>query len=340
MIPVSATPCQASAPEEPSWQSLLQNAINDPRVLCQQLDLDPLATQGILDACRAFPLRVPQPYLSLMQRGNPRDPLLLQVLPQATELETRDGFIPDPLAEQSCNPLPGLIHKYASRVLLVTTSLCAVHCRYCFRREFPYADNRNSRQDWERALDYIRSRPAVNEVILSGGDPMALPDRQLAWLVERLAAIPHLQRLRLHTRLPVVIPQRITAECLSWLTGSRLQPVVVIHANHPREIGTDVSAALQTLRQHGVTVLNQSVLLAGINDDPETLAALSEALFAAGCLPYYLHTLDPVRGSHHFAIHDDAARAIHSALQALLPGFLVPRLVREVPGEPAKTWLS
>lgn len=339
MIPVSMIACQDQSHAEVSWQSILQHAVRDPFELCRRLALAPNDQAAIQAACQTFPLRVPESYLARMEMGNPRDPLLLQVLPQAAELQEQTGYISDPLDEQTHNPVPGLIHKYASRVLLITTSLCAIHCRYCFRREFPYDDNRNSRQDWQQALDYICAHPELNEVILSGGDPLSLPDRQLLWLSEQVAAIPHIKRLRIHTRLPVVIPQRITDDCLEWMTKARLQTIVVLHSNHPNEIDTTVVNAIKKLCGTGITVLNQSVLLASINNSASTLAELSEKLFSAGCLPYYLHALDPVRGSHHFAVPDSEAKQIHSALQAQLPGFLVPRLVRENAGHHSKSWL-
>lgn len=340
MIPVSVAACQEQEPQQPSWQHLLRTAISDPELLCQRLALTPEDAESIHLTCRGFPLRVPEPYLQRIEVGNPQDPLLLQVLPQAAELQEYPDYTSDPLAEACSNPAPGLIHKYGSRVLLISTNLCAIHCRYCFRREFPYADNRNSRSDWLQALDYLRQHTELNEVILSGGDPLSLPDRQLAWLTDQISAIPHIQRLRIHTRLPIVIPQRITAELVQWLTGSRLQPVVVLHCNHPNEIDAAVSRAIFTLRSARVTVLNQSVLLAGVNDNIAALAELSERLFAAGCLPYYLHALDKVRGSQHFALPDHRAIQIHRELQARLPGFLVPRLVRENAGQPSKSWLS
>ncbi len=340
MIPVSAIVCQDISQPEPDWQSLLQEAITDPQALCHYLELPESEHGALQDACSSFPLRVPRPYLSRIEKGNPRDPLLLQVLPQAAELQQHPGFSADPLDERQHNPLPGLVHKYDSRVLLIATSLCAIHCRYCFRREFPYEDNRNSRSQWQRALDYIRNQPDINEVILSGGDPLSLPDRQLAWLTEQIAAISHIRRLRVHTRLPIVIPQRVNRDCLNWLTATRLQTIVVLHSNHPNEVDNSVTSAIAKLRSAGTTVLNQSVLLAGVNDNADTLARLSEALFAAGCLPYYLHALDPVCGSHGFAVPDSDAVQIHRQLQAILPGFLVPRLVRELAGKPSKTWIG
>ncbi|MEZ5493571.1 MAG: EF-P beta-lysylation protein EpmB [Pseudomonadales bacterium] len=332
MIPVSHAACQ-------DWQSLLRDAISDPTALCQRLSLPAESASAIAQACAAFPLRVPEPYLQRMQLGDPTDPLLLQVLPQAAELLEQPDFTSDPLDERQHNPVPGLVHKYHSRVLLISTSMCAVHCRYCFRREFPYQDNRNSRLEWQQALHYIRLHTELNEVILSGGDPLSLPDKQLAWLTEHIAAIPHITRLRIHTRLPVVIPQRLTDSLLHTLSNSRLQTVMVLHCNHPNEVDAAVADAIGRLRRAGITVLNQSVLLANINDNADTLADLSERLFAAGCLPYYLHVLDKVKGSHHFALGDQQAVAIHRKLQALLPGFLVPRLVRENAGKPSKSWL-
>lgn len=341
MIPVSPAACQVQNTQDAEdWQSILQSAISDPIVLCQRLSLPAEQSDAITQACRTFPLRVPEPYLQRIERGNPQDPLLLQVLPQAIELLGQPGFISDPLDESTHNPVSGLVHKYRSRVLLISTSLCAVHCRYCFRREFPYQDNRNSRLDWQQALSYIRQHPELNEVILSGGDPFTLPDKQLAWLSEQIASIPHIIRLRIHTRLPIVIPQRITPDLLHTLTRSHLQSVVVLHCNHPNELDAAVTQAIRDLRSAGITVLNQSVLLAGINDSANTLAALSERLFAAGCLPYYLHVLDKVTGSYHFARSDQDAVHLHRELQALLPGFLVPRLVRENAGQPSKSWLA
>lgn len=339
MIPVSAVACQDSSRTEASWQSILQGAVRDPIDLCRRLALSPTDQESIQEACQEFPLRVPEPYLTRMEIGNALDPLLLQVLPQAAELQSQTGFISDPLDEKTHNPVPGLIHKYASRVLFITTSLCAIHCRYCFRRDFPYEDNRNSRSDWLQALDYVRQHPELNEVILSGGDPLSLPDRQLSWLTEQIADIPHIKRLRIHTRLPVVIPQRITNDCLDWMTNTRLKIVTVLHSNHPNEIDTPVSAAIKKLHLAGVVTLNQSVLLRSINDNAQILATLSEKLFDAGCLPYYLHALDPVRGSQHFSVPDSEAVKIHINLQATLPGFLVPRLVRENAGHPSKSWL-
>jgi len=272
-----------------------------------------------------------------MGPGDPTDPLLRQVLPLGEEALPAPGYVTDPLQEAEHTPARGLIHKYAGRVLLITSPACAVNCRYCFRRHFPYGDNSPSRAQWEASLEHLRTDPSITEAILSGGDPLAASDRQLAWLVERLEAIPHLRRLRIHTRLPVVIPDRIDAALLDWLGKSRLQKVVVLHINHAQEIDPAVVDACARLKTAGVTLLNQSVLLRGVNDSVDALAALSERLFEAGVLPYYLHVLDPVAGAAHFDVPDGQARELVAGLREVLPGFLMPRLVREVPGEGSKT---
>lgn len=319
------------------WQTQLARAIRDPRELCQRLGLDDRWLPGAEQGHQLFEVRVPEAFLARMQPGDPYDPLLRQVLPLVAEGESVPGYVVDPLAEAEHTPARGLIHKYSGRVLLITSPACAVNCRYCFRRHFPYADNNPSRSQWEHSLDTLRQDTSLHEAILSGGDPLAANDRQLAWLVERLAGIPHLKRLRIHTRLPVVIPDRIDTALLDWLGGTRLQKVVVLHINHAQEIDSAVINACARLKAAGVTLLNQSVLLRGINDTVETLAALSERLFDAGVLPYYLHVLDPVAGAAHFNVPDDKARELVAGLRKVLPGFLLPRLVREIPGEASKT---
>lgn len=318
------------------WQGELAAAVRDPRELAALLDL-PLS--ALVDADAAddrFPLRVPRPYVARMRPGDPQDPLLLQALPARAELIATPGYGEDPLAERAANQVPGLIHKYFGRVLLILSPACAIHCRYCFRRHFDYAGNTPGRTGWQAALDYIRRDDSISEVIYSGGDPLAAGDSLLAWLTEQLAAIPHLKRLRIHTRLPVVIPARVDAACLSWIAGCRLETSVVLHVNHANELDANVAAAARSLRAAGVTVLNQSVLLAGINDCAERLATLSEALFSIGVLPYYLHLLDRVQGAAHFAVDRTRAMALHTAMLARLPGYLVPRLVEEVPALPYK----
>lgn len=284
-----------------------------------------------------FPLRVPRPYIARMEKGNPDDPLLKQVLPVAEETVAMAGYGEDPLEESSHNPVPGLIHKYFGRVLLVTSPACAIHCRYCFRRHFPYQDNNPGKGQWRRALDYIATDDSISEVILSGGDPLSASDSHLQWLVERIADIPHVRRLRVHSRLPVVIPARIDDHCLSWLTGTRLQPVMVLHCNHGNEIDEGVRAMVARLRARDIPVLNQAVLLRGVNDSVDALAALSERLFTAGILPYYLHLMDAVAGAGHFDLDRERALGLYQQLEARLPGYLVPKLVREIPGEASKT---
>ena len=252
-------------------------------------------------------------------------------MPRDEELQAIPGYTDDPLEEMHSTPLPGLIHKYHGRVLLIVSGGCAINCRYCFRRHFDYSNNTNSRQYLRDAVDYIASDPNISEVILSGGDPLAAKDSYLSELVSELGTLPQLKRLRIHTRLPIVIPQRITDDCLSWLGNTKLQTIMVIHCNHPNEIDRDVLKALRLLKDAEVTLLNQSVLLRGVNDSAATLSDLSEALFDGGVLPYYLHLLDPVRGSSRFEVAEIDARKLVGMLCKQLPGYLVPKLVKESP---------
>ena len=331
---------QPEVQQQAPWQELLSNTVSDPEELFQLLELPPQQLEAARAACRDFPLRVPRPYLERIAKGDINDPLLKQVLPLGDELLAAPGYSHDPLAENQANPAPGLIHKYCGRVLLIVSPVCAINCRYCFRRHFPYDDNRPSRAQWQQALDYIAADDSIDEVIYSGGDPLAASDRQLAWLTEQVAAIPHIQRLRVHTRLPVVIPQRITDSCLQWLSGTRLNPVMVIHSNHANEIDSAVADAMARLKDAGVTLLNQTVLLRGINDNQDTLASLSQRLFEAGVLPYYLHLLDKVQGAAHFAVSEQRAKQLAAQLLSRLPGYLVPKLVREDAGFTSKTPLQ
>ncbi|WP_417861621.1 EF-P beta-lysylation protein EpmB [Vreelandella venusta] len=320
-----------------SWQRQLSQAIRDPATLCKRLNLDDSWLPGAATGHQLFEICVPDAYLTRIAPNDPNDPLLRQVLPVSDEAATPQGYVIDPLEEAEHQPVKGLIHKYANRVLLITSPNCAINCRYCFRRHFPYSDNSPSRAQWQEALDYLRIDTSLNEAILSGGDPLAANDRQLAWLVEQLENIPHLKRLRIHTRLPVVIPDRIDDALVGWLAATRLQKVMVLHINHANEIDQAVINACTRLKQAGVTLLNQSVLLRGINDSVSTLATLSERLFEAGVLPYYLHVVDPVQGAAHFDVPDAEAKALVKQLLEHLPGFLMPRLVREVPGKASKT---
>lgn len=324
-----------SRAQTPLWQQAWARAIRDPRELLHRLGLDASLLPGAEQGHGLFRTRVPESYLARIRPGDPRDPLLLQILPRAEETHEQPGFIPDPVGDAAAIAVPGLLHKYAGRVLLIATGACAIHCRYCFRREFPYSGFSAGR-DWAPALEYIRGHRDIAEVILSGGDPLALPDASLAELMRQLEQIPHLRRLRIHSRLPVVLPERVDRGLLSWLGNGRLQQLLVLHVNHPREYSAPADRALARLRATGVTLLNQSVLLAGVNDDVETLCELQESGFAAGVLPYYLHLLDRVRGAAHFEVTETRARELHAGLRARLPGYLVPRLVREVPGAAGK----
>jgi L-lysine 2,3-aminomutase len=319
-----------------AWQRALGEAVGSVGELLDLLGLPPGLLPAGVAAARDFPLRVPRGFVARMRPGDPGDPLLLQVLPAAAELAATPGFTADPLAEGAVAVAPGLLHKYRGRALLVLTGACAVHCRYCFRRHFPYGQHAGKVEGWPQAVAYVAADPTIEEVILSGGDPLALSDDHLADLAASLGAIAHLKRLRVHTRLPVVLPERVDNRLLAWLGGSRLAPVVVVHANHARELDAAVAAAVGRLRAVGATVLNQAVLLAGVNDSVAALADLSRALFDCGVLPYYLHLLDPVAGAAHFDVPEARARELMRAVRAELPGYLVPRLVREVPGAPSK----
>lgn len=320
----------------PDWQTALGQAITDPAELLAVLGLGPEWLPAARDAARAFPLRVPRGFVARMRRGDPADPLLRQVLPLADECLAVEGFGPDPVGDLAAHKAPGVLHKYQGRVLLTATGACAIHCRYCFRRHFPYAEANASAANWQAALAYITAQADVREVILSGGDPLTLSDRRLAEFVQALDGCTHVERLRLHTRLPVVLPERVTQGLCALLAGTRLKTVVVIHANHAQELDTATRTACARLVETGATLLNQSVLLRGVNDSVTALAHLSEALFAAGALPYYLHLLDRAQGAAHFDVSEDVARQLMTGLNASLPGYLVPRLVRERPGAPGK----
>lgn len=335
-MPDPAAVTRVTAP----WQRLLAEAIVDPAELLRVLGLPDSLLPAARRAAALFPLRVPAPYLHRIRPGDVADPLLRQVLPLDLECETRPGFSSDPLGESAAQPVPGLLKKYHGRALLIATGACAVHCRYCFRRHFPYADAHAGGSRLEPALAAIAADASIGEVILSGGDPLTLNDARLAELAQRLATIPHIHTLRIHTRLPVVLPQRVHGDLLAWLRRLPLRKVLVLHSNHPSELDAEVDAALAALADAGVTLLNQAVLLRGVNDGADTLAVLSERLHRAGVLPYYLHLLDRVQGAAHFEVSQTTAEALIEILRARLPGYLVPRLVREIPGEPGKTVIA
>ncbi|MFK8048570.1 MAG: EF-P beta-lysylation protein EpmB [Halioglobus sp.] len=318
------------------WQLELRDAVRSSAALREFLSLEPDEASLEQRAQSDFAVLVPKPYARRMTPGDPLDPLLLQVLASGAELSSPSDYSPDPLQEREKNPLPGLIHKYQGRVLLIAASGCAVNCRYCFRRHFDYSTNSPSQSHWQDTLRYIEQDSSISEVILSGGDPLLLPDDIFAELVSLISDIEHVKRLRIHTRLPVVLPTRITSALCETLARSRFRPVLVLHCNHPNEIDGDVCDAIGRLRDAGVTVLNQSVLLAGVNDDPQCLSELGEALFEAGAMPYYLHTLDKVEGASHFAITRERAIEIYRQLISRNSGYLVPKLVSECPDQPSK----
>lgn len=291
------------------------------------------------DAKRLFALRVPRAFIARMEPGNPNDPLLRQVLTSKEEFINAPGFSTDPLEEQH-SVVPGLLHKYSNRALLLVKGGCAVNCRYCFRRHFPYAENQGNKRNWQQALEYISAHPQLDEIIFSGGDPLMAKDHELDWLLTQLESIPHIKRLRIHSRLPIVIPARITDTLVARIAASSLQVLLVNHVNHANEIDAAFRTSMRKLRMAGVTLLNQSVLLRGVNDNANTLADLSNALFDAGVMPYYLHVLDKVQGAAHFMVSDEEARAIVRELLTLVSGYLVPKLAREIGGEPSKTPLD
>lgn len=326
--------------QKPVWQRILRDAIIDPATLLCLLKLDPALLPAALQANESFRLSVPLPYIARMQKGNRHDPLLKQVLPIAEELTETPGYFADPLGDVSNNVQKGILHKYRNRLLLMLGSACAVNCRFCFRRHFPYDDNKMNRAEWQHALDYIAADTALNEVIFSGGDPLAVNDARLRWLTEAIAEIPHIKRLRIHTRMPIVVPQRITEELINWLTGTRLQSILVIHCNHVREIDHDVSHSLQVLRNAGVTLLNQMVVLRDINDTVDAMVELNETLFDNGVLPYYLHLFDKVQGAAHFDVDETRVRCLLGEMSRVCAGYLVPRLVREKADAPCKIILS
>ena len=324
--------------QEQNWQSQLSDLITDPLELLTLLELstDQLLSGAIL-ASEKFKLRVPRAFVGKMNAKDPLDPLLLQVLPHHLELEEHPEFVTDPLGEEAANQLPGVLHKYKSRFLLTLTGACAVHCRYCFRRHFPYQENLPKNEDWLNIKNYIESNPDINEVILSGGDPLTLSNRKLALWLERLSSLKQVKILRIHSRVPIVIPNRIDEELISLLKNSRLRIILVVHSNHASELDDFTCSKLLQLSEHHITVLNQAVLLKGVNDSAQTLTDLSYRLFEARVMPYYLHVLDKVKGAQHFDLIPSEIDAIYQDVLASLPGYLVPKLVREIAGEKNKT---
>jgi EF-P beta-lysylation protein EpmB len=330
MIPLSDQSWQHQ-----SWQEVLSSSLLSVEDLLTYLELDLPPSQWLEKP--DFPLFAPQPYLSRIEKGNSNDPLLLQILPQSSELDESPEFTSDPLEESSFTPGKGLLHKYQGRALVIASGVCAINCRYCFRRHFPYQEHQPDRETWESIFDYVARQDSISEVILSGGDPLTLNDSRLSWIASELARVPHIKRLRIHSRLPVVIPQRISTSLLDWIESSPLQIVMVIHSNHPNELDEQVAQYLQALHHAGIVLLNQSVLLAGINDSAEVLISLSEKLFEMNVLPYYLHILDKVSGASHFEVSRNTARQIYQQVISRLPGYLVPKLVTDSPDTSSKT---
>jgi EF-P beta-lysylation protein EpmB len=331
--PLSASPAAAD------WHAAMADAVTDLDQLCRLLGL-PAGSAAAHAACRGFPLRLPKPYLARIQPGNPQDPLLLQVLPQQEENYPQPGFDADPVGDRKTTRWPGVLWKYPGRLLIVASQGCAVHCRFCFRRHFRSPAAFSDTEDWSRILARLRREPSIHEVILSGGDPLTLDDDRLAAIVNDLAEIPYIRRVRIHSRLPIVVPQRVTDELLTWIGRARLSVIMVVHVNHPAEIDSPVAASLGRLVDAGVPVLSQSVLLRGVNDRVEVLAELFERLVDLRVMPYYLHQLDRVAGAAHFEVPEQVGIELVRQLRTLLPGYAVPRYVRDIIGEPNKRVLA
>ena len=331
---------ESAAPQAAGWQQSLVDAIRDPKTLLQSLDLPLDLVDQAASATALFPLLVPRSFLHRMKAGDASDPLLLQVIPRIEEHSTTVGFVHDAVEESRFESASGLLHKYNGRALMIATGTCAIHCRYCFRRHYPYSEAPRSFEQWQPALEAIRDDSSLHEIILSGGDPLVLNDHRLQQLITSFDEIPHLRRLRIHTRLPVVLPDRVTKSLLQLLRASRLTPIMIVHANHANELVNDAADSLRNLVRAGITVLNQTVLMRGINDSVETQAALCERLVDLGVIPYYLHQLDRVLGTAHFEVDESVGIAIISALRDRLPGYAVPTYVREIPGRAAKTVLN
>ena len=345
----SDVPSVSASPQPSGWQRELAQAVRSGEELLRRLGLNPddLQTQQLLqtagiqladqDTLRQFPVLVPENFLARMTPGDLQDPLLRQVLPLAEESVAVEGFVPDAVGDLEARRTAGVLQKYAGRVLLIATSACAIHCRYCFRRDYPYAEEPRRLQDWQPALDEIAADSSITEVIFSGGDPLMLNDARLLTLCSAIDQIPHVERIRFHTRLPIVLPSRVTAELIELLTGFRAQSIMVVHANHGNELTGDCVHALRTLVRSGIPVLNQAVLLAGVNDNLDALETLCRRLINLGVMPYYLHQLDRVSGTAHFEANRELGQHLIQQLAARLPGYAVPRFVQEVPGEPNKT---
>jgi len=319
-----------------NWQQQLAGAFSNIEDLCRYLSLSYKDLPVSVAATKNFPLRVPLSFADCMEKGNPDDPLLRQVLPINDELTNYPGFNNDPVGDLASAAITGVLHKYHGRVLLINTGSCAINCRYCFRRNFPYADLQLSKQAETEAIRYIQDHLDISEVILSGGDPLLLSDERLSKLLQQLNTIEHIKRIRIHSRLPIVLPARINLEFINTLKLCTKTMILVVHCNHANEISTEVSSAFLQLKANGISVFNQSVLLQGVNDNAAVLCDLSEKLFSHGVIPYYLHLLDKATGTGHFEITESTAIALIAEMQVLLPGYLVPKLVKEMAGGTSK----
>lgn len=335
MIPASQVIVQSDSTS--SWQEEIAQSLRTKKELVEMLELSTDNFSTVADGEQQFPIRATTSYIHRIEKGNSDDPLLKQIMPSVDELDIVDGYGTDPVGDSGAICGNGVLQKYHGRVLLITTSACGIHCRYCFRRHYPYRDHTLSASNAMDAIDQIRSDHTIHEVILSGGDPLMLSNNRLNKLISKLETIPHLQTLRIHSRMAVILPSRIDSSLLTLLKETRLKVVMVIHSNHPNELDRDVESSLRAIGDSRVTLLNQSVLLKGVNDRVSTLESLSHRLFECGVLPYYLHMLDRVQGSHHFEVPESTASLLLEELGSLLPGYLVPKLVREIEGEPRKT---
>ena len=319
-----------------NWQQQLAEAFNNIEDLCRYLHLSPDDLPISAVAAENFPLRVPLSFAACMEKGNPHDPLLHQVLPVKEELLAYPGYSNDPVGDLAAATQTGILHKYHGRVLLINTGSCAINCRYCFRRNFPYADLQLSKQKEDAVIQSIQDDTTISEVILSGGDPLLLSDSRLTRLIRQLDNIKHLQRIRIHSRLPIVLPARITDEFINSLKLSPKQIIIIVHCNHANELNERVIAACNLLKKNDITLFNQAVLLKGVNDNAKVLGELSEQLFSHGIIPYYLHLLDKSTGTGHFEVSETKALELIRQVQAALPGYLVPKLVKEQAGAASK----
>ena len=319
------------------WKSQLRYAITDPKQLSELLKLTNKQQKGLIEAHKSFPLKIPHAVLDRIEKGNINDPVLLQYMPQVKEITQSAGFSNDPVGDIAASPCNGLLHKYSSRALIIASQVCAVHCRYCFRRHFPYSEMQLSKDHSRNIINYLQQHVEINEIILSGGDPLSLDDNKLEQLIYSLESVKHIRTLRIHTRLPIVIPDRITSKLLSLLDATRFKTVIVIHSNHANELDDNVCKSMQTLSQHCDALLNQSVLLQSVNSNTEALIQLSQRLFECNVMPYYLHLLDKVQGASHFDTDETDAKQLLSEIRKQLPGYLVPQLVKELSGEASKT---